>query len=76
MFEDEGTTFTDYVLEQRLAQAYRALIDPRRQAHKIAAVAIDCGFGDVSYFNRAFRRRFGVAPSDVRVAGAAGPGSH
>jgi AraC-like DNA-binding protein len=67
MFEDEGTTFTDYLLEQRLAQTYRALIDPRRQAQKIATVALDCGFADVSYFNRAFRRHFGAAPSDVRA---------
>jgi AraC-like DNA-binding protein len=67
MFEDEGTTFTDYMLEQRLAQAYRALIDPRRQAQKIAAIAVDCGFGDASYFNRVFRRRFGATPADVRA---------
>jgi AraC-like DNA-binding protein len=76
MFEDEGTTFTDYMLEQRLAQAYRALIDPRRQAQKIAAVAIDCGFGDASYFNRVFRRRYGVAPSDVRAGAQRDTRSH
>ena len=34
---------------------------------KISSVAFDCGFGDVSYFNRAFRRRYGMAPSDVRA---------
>jgi AraC-like DNA-binding protein len=67
LFEAEGTTFTDYVLAQRLACAHRALADRRRQAEKISMVALDCGFGDVSYFNRAFRRRYGVAPSDVRA---------
>ena len=46
---------------------YRVLIDPRRRAQKIAAVAFECGFADVSYFNRAFRRHYGVAPSDVRA---------
>jgi transcriptional regulator GlxA family with amidase domain len=65
MFEAEGTTFTDYVLAQRLVRAHRLLSDPHRR-EKISAVALDCGFGDVSYFNRAFRRRYGVAPSDVR----------
>jgi AraC-like DNA-binding protein len=30
-------------------------------------VAYDCGFGDVSYFNRMFRRQFGAAPSDIRA---------
>jgi len=67
LFEAEGTTFTEYVQAQRLARAYRVLADPRREAEKISAVAFDCGFGDVSYFNRVFRRRYGAAPSDVRA---------
>ena len=67
MFEAEGTTVTEYVLAQRLARAHSLLGDPRRRAEKISAVALDCGFGDVSYFNRAFRRRYGRAPSDVRA---------
>src|SRR5262249_1630310 len=67
MFEAEGTTFTDYVLARRLAHAHRLLSDPHRRGEKISAVALDCGFGDLSYFNRAFRRRYGAAPSDVRA---------
>jgi len=67
LFEAAGTTFTEYVQAQRLARAYRVLADPRREAEKISAVAFDCGFGDVSYFNRVFRRRYGAAPSDVRA---------
>jgi AraC-like DNA-binding protein len=47
-----------------------AALDPRfrgRYAHlNIAQIAHESGFGDVSYFNRMFRRRFGVTPSDVR----------
>jgi AraC-like DNA-binding protein len=75
LFEAAGTTFTDYVLAERLALAHRVLADPRRGDEKISAVALDCGFGDVSYFNRAFRRRYGAAPSDVR-ARARARGSH
>jgi len=75
MFEAEGTTFTDYVLARRLAHAHRLLSDPHRRGEKISAVALDCGFGDLSYFNRAFRRRYGAAPSDVR-ARARASGSH
>ena len=63
----EGTSFTEYVLKQRLARARRLLSDPRREGEKISVIAWDSGFGDVSYFNRAFRRRYGLAPSDVRA---------
>src|SRR5262249_13526237 len=58
LFEQEGTTLTEYVLAQRLARAHGLLSDASRRAEKISAVAFDCGFGDVSYFNRAFRRRY------------------
>ena len=67
LFEADGTTFTEYVLVQRLARAHRLLSEPRRDGEKISAVAFDSGFGDVSYFNRAFRRHYGMAPSEVRT---------
>ena len=67
LFETQGTTFTEYVLAQRLALAHRMLSDPRKQDQKISMVAYDSGFGDVSYFNRAFRRHYGMAPSDARA---------
>ncbi|HET7155146.1 MAG TPA: AraC family transcriptional regulator [Hyphomicrobiaceae bacterium] len=66
LFESEGTTFTDYVLAQRLARAYRLLTDPRRAGEKISAIAFESGFGDVSYFNRAFRQCYGETPSGIR----------
>jgi AraC-like DNA-binding protein len=34
---------------------------------KIADIAAEAGFADLSYFNRAFRRRFGATPSDIRA---------
>jgi transcriptional regulator GlxA family with amidase domain len=67
LFEAEGTTFTEHVLALRLAGAHGLLLDARRQGEKICAVAYDCGFGDLSYFNRAFRRRYGATPSEVRA---------
>lgn len=66
LFEAEGTTFTEYVLTQRLARAHRLLCDPRLAEEKVSTVAFDAGFGDLSYFYRVFRRRYGVSPSDVR----------
>jgi AraC-like DNA-binding protein len=68
LLESEDTSFTQFVLEERLARAYRLLSDPRRTERTIAALALEAGFGDLSYFNRAFRRRYGASPSDVRAA--------
>jgi AraC-like DNA-binding protein len=66
LFETEGTTLTEYVLAQRLARAHRLLSDPRLAGEKVSTVAFDAGFGDLSYFYRAFRRQYGASPSDVR----------
>jgi AraC-like DNA-binding protein len=68
LFEGEDTSFTQFVLEQRLLRAHRMLNDPRFADHPIAAIAMEAGFGDLSYFNRAFRRRYRASPSNVRAA--------
>lgn len=68
LFEGDGTSFSEFVLDQRLARAHHMLGDARSAERTIAEVALEAGFGDVSYFNRAFRRRYGASPSDVRAA--------
>jgi transcriptional regulator GlxA family with amidase domain len=68
LFESEGTTFSDYVRNLRLARARQMLGDPRYAAHGVAAVAFACGFSEPSHFGRAFRRRYGATPSDVRAS--------
>lgn len=66
LFEGEGTTFTQFVLAERLARAHRMLINPNLPDRGIASVAFDAGFGDVSYFTRSFRRAYGARPSEIR----------
>jgi AraC-like DNA-binding protein len=66
LFEAEGVTFSEFVLGQRLLRAFRMLTDPRLRPMTISAIAFAAGFGDLSYFNRTFRRRFGTRPSEVR----------
>jgi AraC-like DNA-binding protein len=68
LFESDGTTFTEYVLTQRLARVRRLLGDPRRAHDKISTLAAEAGFLDLSHFNRTFRRRYGDTPSGVRTA--------
>ena len=67
LFEEAGSTFTEYVVEQRLVRAHRLLTAARSSDQTLTAIAFEVGFGDLSYFNRAFRRRFGAPPSDVRA---------
>lgn len=66
LFEGEGTTFSAFLLLSRLALAHRRLIEPTSQSQPIGAIAADCGFGDLSYFNQCFRRTYGETPTDVR----------
>jgi len=68
LFEQEGTTFSQYVISQRLLRAHRMLTDPRFADRSITSLAFDAGFGDLSYFNRAFRRCYGGTPSEIRAA--------
>jgi AraC-like DNA-binding protein len=70
LFESEGGTFTAFVIRQRLALAHRRLSDAGFAHHHISTIAYDCGFGDISHFNRLFRRRYGASPSEVRAAAA------
>jgi AraC-like DNA-binding protein len=69
LFEESGCTFTQFVMEQRLAAAHKALL--ARSNAPILSIAYGLGFNDVSYFNRSFRQRFGCTPSDVRNAARA-----
>jgi AraC-like DNA-binding protein len=63
-------------LERRLDKAAALLRDPRWRHRKIAEIAAEAGFTDLSYFNRAFRRHFGATPSDIRAAEQGGLRSH
>ncbi|MBO9579978.1 MAG: AraC family transcriptional regulator [Sphingobium sp.] len=66
LFAERGTTFSRYLLAERLSLAqYRLSTSPALQS-SIADLAFACGFGDLSYFNRAFRKTYGETPSDVR----------
>ncbi len=56
-----GKRLFDYLLERRLQAA---MIELRASDRKILSVALVCGFLDLSYFNRTFRKLVGVTPTD------------
>jgi AraC-like DNA-binding protein len=67
LFDQSGTSFTRFVLEHRLLLAHRLLRDPSNRSRKISDIAVAAGFSDISYFNRAFKARFGATPTDDRA---------
>ncbi|HET9282560.1 MAG TPA: AraC family transcriptional regulator [Candidatus Angelobacter sp.] len=58
-----GTTPHQYILRMRLREAGMKLA---AEPEKVLDIALDCGFGDVSNFNRAFKNEFGVSPRAYR----------
>ena len=66
LFEEDGTTFSEFLVMQRLSQAHRRLCEADCSDIPISTIAYDCGFGDLSYFNRRFRRAYGLTPREAR----------
>jgi len=69
LFYDEGTSFTDYLMAARLDYVRALLLDPLHRDMNIAMIAMMAGFGDISWFNQVFRRRFQATPSHIREGG-------
>ena len=62
--EEQYHAWTARLNELRLRKAAELLA--RSETRRISDVAFDCGFNDLSYFNRCFRRRFGLTPTAAR----------
>lgn len=67
LFEETGTTFSEFALERRLDAARCMLASPRYATWSVTAIALEAGFDDVSYFNRRFKRRYLMTPSELRA---------
>jgi AraC-like DNA-binding protein len=68
LFDNDGTTFSAFLLDCRLANAYRMLCKPQYNHWDIGKIAGYAGFSDLSYFGRCFRKMYGGAPRDIRRA--------
>jgi AraC-like DNA-binding protein len=63
--EKTGRTFTDLMAQLRVDHAKTLL---RRTSLGITEIALECGFGDQSYFTRVFKRYTGLTPRSYRQA--------
>lgn len=59
------TTPSAYIRDQRLRLASKLLSDPTMRL-SVAEIALSCGFGDITTFTRAFRRRYEMTPREWR----------
>jgi AraC-like DNA-binding protein len=73
LLEGTGKSFTEHLAGCRLERAFAMLTDPHHLHLAIIDIAFAVGFGDVSHFNRMFRRHFGETPSGVRAASHIAP---
>ncbi|MEM9362722.1 MAG: helix-turn-helix domain-containing protein [Bacteroidota bacterium] len=64
--ENEEKNFSDFVASHRIEKAKTLLIDPKYRNEKIIAVAYDCGFGNITSFNLAFKAKTKRTPSQYR----------
>ena len=58
-----GKTFTEYLADIRLGHVSRLLVDSNKS---IAEICYECGYNNLSNFNRIFKRRKGCSPRDFR----------
>ena len=61
--KETGVEFRQYLISLRLEKAEKLLLTTD---DKILDIALDCGFNNVSYFNRLFFQKHGVSPSRFR----------
>lgn len=61
-----GETVSNYIRKRRLSNAAELLAYTDR---KVLDIAIECGFGAHETFTRAFRKMYGILPSDCRKQG-------
>lgn len=58
-----GKNLSDYIIDIRLGFAARLLVD---STESIAEICYDCGFNNLSNFNRIFKKKKGCVPKEFR----------
>ena len=58
-----GRNLSEYIIDIRLGYAARLLVDTSRS---ISEISFECGFNNLSNFNRIFKRKKGCSPSELR----------
>lgn len=62
--KETGKTFNEYCVQLRLNKAEKLLLQSNE---RIIDIAFDCGFNNISYFNRLFKSKHGISPKEYRI---------
>lgn len=65
---EEGLSLMKLVWQLRLEEARCLLTRPLTCGMQMAEIAWQCGFSSQSHFSQAFRRHFGISPTEMRAA--------
>ncbi|MDD9962936.1 MAG: helix-turn-helix domain-containing protein [Gammaproteobacteria bacterium] len=66
LFDDEVETVHSMILNRRLDRARQLLNESAFAGQSIGRIAMNTGFTSAAYFSSAFKKRYGICPSDVR----------
>jgi AraC-like DNA-binding protein/mannose-6-phosphate isomerase-like protein (cupin superfamily) len=66
LFQDEEISLMRYVWNTRLEICYRRLASPNNVSKQVSEIALEAGFNDFSHFSRAFKKKFGISPREVK----------
>jgi AraC family transcriptional regulator, positive regulator of tynA and feaB len=68
VFEQGGLMVERWIWQERLARCRQHLL--QSPGASVSAIAFQWGFNDAAHFSRAFRRRYGMSPRQLRRAAA------
>lgn len=66
IFQDAETTVGEVVRQRRLSSCQERLADPRWGHISLKQIGASAGFSSQAHFTHAFRRRYGLSPSEYR----------
>lgn len=65
--------FNDFLHARRIREACEELASPERARLPVLTIAMNVGYGSIGAFNRAFKARIGMTPTEYRRNSANGP---
>ena len=62
--KETGVSVHEYINDTRLNRAAHIL---KNSTDSILSISIECGFANISHFNRSFKKKYGITPSQYRT---------